>query len=159
MRFPLALLFFQDNPVWRGVALILAMLTDGLDGYVARRYGATSRIGTFLDPLADKFFVITVLAVLVSEDRLAAWEALAILCRDFSVIIFGIYLTLKGTVAEWQFRSIWYGKVTTAMQLAVLFGLTCGLAFPPFVFISFIALGLLALAELYQQRAKLKIEG
>ena len=99
------------------------------------------------------------LAVLLKENSLAPWEALAVLCRDFSVIIFGIYLTLRGKLSKWQFRSIWYGKVTTAMQLAVLFGLTCRITFPPFVYISFIVLGLLALIELYQERSKLRIEG
>lgn len=158
LRFPLALAFFQENPLWRCLALILAMVSDALDGYFARRYGNISRFGTFLDPVADKFFVITALIVLVGENRLASWEAITMLCRDFSVIIFGCYLAFKGTLPEYQFRAIWCGKITTAMQLIVLFGLTCRIPLSPFVYVTFVALGLLALVELYLERAKLKVE-
>jgi len=159
LRFPLSLAFLQDDPYLRLAAIILAMLTDCLDGYFARRYKAISRLGTFMDPFADKFFVFTALAVLISEQRLLPWEALSMLCRDFSVFIFGCYLAWKGVLAQYQFRAIWCGKVTTAMQLFVLCALTMQIAIPPFLYFSFIAIGLLALGELYLERAKLRIEG
>jgi len=159
LRFPLALAFLQDNPVWRGLALLLAMLTDGLDGYCARRYGKISRVGTFLDPLADKFFVFFVLGILLSENKIGSWEAMTMLCRDFSVILFGFYLAWKGTLAAYQFRAIWCGKIATALQFAVLLGLAFHANIPAFVYISFIFLGLFALIELYLERTKLKVEG
>ena len=56
MRFPLALVFLQDDPFWRCAALILAMLSDGLDGYCARRYGKISRFGTFMGPISGQIF-------------------------------------------------------------------------------------------------------
>jgi CDP-diacylglycerol---glycerol-3-phosphate 3-phosphatidyltransferase len=159
MRFPLALAFLQDNVVWRITALTLAMLSDALDGYIARRFGKISRLGTFLDPFADKLFVIFVLGIFLAENRLAPWEAATMLCRDFSVIIFGFYLAWKGTLNEYQFRAIWCGKVTTCIQFAVLFGLALRVSIPSQVFIFFIILGLLALIELYLSRTKLKVEG
>lgn len=158
LRFPLALAFLQDNPHWRALALLLTMLTDGLDGYLARRYSKISRLGTFLDPLADKFFVLLVLIVMLNENRLSLGEAAAMLGRDFSVVIFGCYLAWKGTLGDYQFRAIWCGKLTTALQLIVLIGLVYKVSFPPFMFASFIVLGLLALGELYLERAKLKVE-
>lgn len=159
MRFPLALAFLQDNVLWRITALILAMLSDGLDGYIARRFGKISRLGTFLDPLADKLFVIFVLGIFLAEGRLNLWEAATMLCRDFSVILFGFYLAWKGTLNQYQFRAIRCGKVTTVLQFAVLLGLTIHAAIPSFIFISFIILGLLALIELYGDRRRLKVEG
>ena len=57
LRGPLALFFIIDNAFYRCLAIVLAMATDSLDGYLARRFQMTSQIGAFLDPLMDKFFV------------------------------------------------------------------------------------------------------
>lgn len=156
LRIPLALAFLQANPVVRATAIVLAMLSDCLDGYLARRYQNSSRFGTLLDPISDKFFVFFVLGILMSENRLSGVQALTILCRDFSVILFTCYLAIKGKLATYECRAIWCGKVTTALQFIVLVGLTFHVTFPPFVFVSFIVLGLLALAELYFEKGQLK---
>lgn len=157
-RIPLALAFLHDSILWRVIALLLAMLSDGLDGYFARRLKKTSRIGTFLDPFSDKFFVFFVLTIFINENRISVEEAATMLCRDFSVILFGFYLAWKGTLGEYQFRAIWCGKITTAMQFIVLLGLSFQIIFPPFVYFVFIVIGLCALSELYLERTKLKIE-
>lgn len=148
IRAPLALLFLQDNVMFRCIAIILALLTDCLDGYLARRYQSVSRFGTLLDPMMDKFFVFTVLAVLIQEQHLSLWEAAAMIVRDFSVILFGFYLIATNKWTGYQFRSIWCGKVTTTLQLFVLLGLTLHYKIPMYIFIVFIALGVLALIEL-----------
>lgn len=158
LRFPLALAFLQDNAVYRAIAILLAMLSDCLDGHIARRYGKTSRFGTFLDPIADKLFVIFVLGILIGEKQILPWEALTMLSRDFSLLIFGAYLACKGTFGAYQFRAIWCGKVMTALQFTVLFGLVFHVQFSPFVYFLFIFIGLSALVELYLERAKLKVE-
>lgn len=148
-RLPLALFFLQNHPLYRAIAILLAMLSDGLDGYLARRYRSTSTIGSLLDPLMDKFFVLFCLGVFINEDKLTLWEAAAFICRDFSVLFFGITLALKGYLSTYQFRSIWCGKVTTFLQFSTLFALTLDVAIPSFAYAVFIALGLFALAELY----------
>lgn len=148
LRFPLALAFFQDNPVYRAIAIFLAMLSDSLDGYLARRYGNMSRLGTILDPLADKLFVICALGVFLYEDRLQLWEALTMLSRDFSVLLFGLYLKCKGDYPHYQFRAIWCGKVMTALQFVILFGLVFGIHFPSLVYILFLLIGVAAFIEL-----------
>lgn len=148
-RLPLALLFLSESIPLRALALVLAMASDFLDGFLARRYLLTTRIGTFLDPLMDKFFVIFVLSVMIAENRITVFEAASFICRDFSVFLFGCYLIARGYFAKYQFRAIWCGKVTTALQFAVLLALTCGYSVPLFVFSLFVALGLLALIELY----------
>lgn len=63
----------------------LAAVTDMLDGYVARRYGAVSTLGKLLDPLADKLLVTTALIMLIPLNRLPAWIALLILSRELLV--------------------------------------------------------------------------
>lgn len=157
LRFPLALAFLQENTAIRLIALILAMLSDGLDGFIARRYRCTSRFGTTVDPLADKFFVIFLLIVLLIENALGPWEAVSMLSRDFAVIIFGFYLRWKGTLSEYQYRAIWCGKITTTLQFAVLIALTVHLDVPAFVYMVFVLLGIAALVELYLERSKLKV--
>lgn len=149
LRGPLALLFMFDDALYRSLAIILAMATDSLDGYLARRYSKTSQIGAFLDPLMDKFFVFFAVTMFLLEGQLKPWEALALISRDFAVLIFGLYLGLRGTWANFQFRSIWSGKITTTLQFFVLLGLTFHLALPFYIFWCFIVLGILALFELY----------
>lgn len=148
-RIPLAFIFLNENLTLRLFALTIAMLTDFLDGYLARRNQWHSRLGTLLDPLTDKFFVFMVLFTLIGEHRLSLWEAGAMLCRDLSVIVFGVYLALRGYLARYQFRAIWCGKVTTTLQFMVLLALTLGYEVPSILYGSFIFLGILALAELY----------
>lgn len=149
LRFPLALVFLQENVVFRTIALLLAMVSDALDGYIARRYERTSRLGTVLDPLMDKFFVLFILGIFYFEQRLNLWEAVAMLSRDFAVILFGFYLFGKGALKTYRFRAIWCGKMTTLLQFGVLLALTFGMVVSPVIYCAFIILGLLALGELY----------
>lgn len=149
LRAPLALFFLLDSPLFRCLAISLAMASDYLDGYLARRLGQTSQFGAMLDPLMDKFFVAFAFAVFIHEGRLDWLETGALICRDFAVILFGLYLHFTGNWARYQFRAIWCGKVTTLLQFLVLFCLSVGGTIPGFVFALFIALGVFALIELY----------
>lgn len=152
LRLPLALFFLQDNVVFRSLALVLAMISDVLDGYIARRYVGTSRLGTLLDPLMDKFFVLFVLTIFYFEHRLSLWEASTMLSRDFAVILFGFYLFGKGALGNYQFRAIWCGKIMTLLQFSVLLGLTFNIAIPPVVYFIFILLGVLTFIVFYKQQ-------
>ncbi len=150
LRLPLAFIFLQDNPYFRALAIFIAMATDGLDGFVARRYQLVNRVGTLLDPLTDKFFVFFVLTVLIGEGRLSPLEGSFLLCRDFAVILYGFYLAMRSRLFSYQFRAIWCGKITTALQFIVLLGLTFKISFPVYVYGTFLLLGIFALGELYQ---------
>lgn len=149
LRGPLALLFLFDHPLYRAIAIIGAMATDYLDGYLARRFRMTSQVGAFLDPLMDKLFVLVAVNVFIFEGNLKIWEALALISRDFAVLLFGLYLAWIGSWSNFQFRSIWSGKITTTLQFFVLLGLTFHIAIPVYIFWCFIVLGVLALFELY----------
>lgn len=148
-RIPLAFCFIQDNPLYRSIIILAALLTDGLDGFLARRYQQTSRLGTLIDPFTDKFFVILTASVLIAEGKLNFIEICMLICRDFSVLLFGFYLLLKGRFSSYRFRAIWCGKITTVLQFTVLFGLVWNIIIPPAAYGMFIVLGILALFELY----------
>jgi cardiolipin synthase (CMP-forming) len=84
-------LMFLQELFWHWVALglfALACITDFFDGYVARRLHQISRLGRFLDPIADKLVVAAILLVLVSIRHIDGWSVLAaliILCREILV--------------------------------------------------------------------------
>lgn len=147
-RLPLALFFLQDNPLFRCLALVLALLSDVFDGYIARKYCLSSRLGAILDPITDKFFVVFVLVILIQENQITLGEAAAMVSRDFAVMLFGLYLIFQGRLSTYRFRAIWSGKVTTFLQLSVLFGLICHIALPAYTFAGFTLLGICALIEL-----------
>jgi CDP-diacylglycerol--glycerol-3-phosphate 3-phosphatidyltransferase len=150
LRSPLAFLFLQENPSLRLLAIILAMLTDSIDGYLARRYRSTSRFGAILDPTMDKFFVYFALAVLCQEGRLVWWEAAAVLSRDFFLCLYGILILVKREWGSVVFRSVRWGKATTALQFVTLIGLVYGFSFPWILFVIFAIMGWLAFLELLQ---------
>ena len=158
LRAPLALLFFYDNILLRALAIILAMVTDYLDGYLARRLKMTSQLGAFLDPLMDKIFVITAAAIIIQEGRMQIWEALSLISRDFAVLIFGFYLAVQGKWGKFKFRSIWCGKLVTTLQFFVLLGLIFNAFIPSYVYYLFILLGMLSLVELYLVEKNRKIQ-
>lgn len=152
LRAPLAFLFLIENTTLRIVAIVLAMLTDSIDGYLARRRQAVTRFGAILDPAMDKFFVLFTLSVLFSEGRLEVWQGCAMISRDFFLCVFGIYLSISGYWESYKFTAIRWGKVTTALQFLVLIGLTLGITFPGYFYWIFILFGMLAFVELWQIR-------
>jgi len=148
LRAPLALLFLMEKPIFRLTAIVLAMATDSIDGYLARRSRSVTQFGAILDPAMDKFFVFFALGVLMMQGCLEKWQACAMISRDFFLCLFAIYLALAGKWQDYEFRSIRWGKVTTALQFIVLIGLSLEVPFPGYVYILFIVSGCLAFIEL-----------
>lgn len=111
-------LYFIDNysPVRSFIAMLIylgAALTDSLDGYVARRYQQISVLGKFLDPLADKLIVTSVLVYLTAMDRCPAWLVVALLARELAVTGLRSIATTEGLVISASDS----GKQKTALQL------------------------------------------
>ena len=128
---------------------MLAMVSDCIDGYFARKNKSVSKFGAILDPLMDKFFVYFVLAVCYLEKDLKLWQAFTFLSRDIALIIFAIYLTVKRKWETTEWRAFFWGKVSTASQFAILLLLTFKLTIPSFVYIFLVIFGLLALREFF----------
>ena len=148
-RAPLAFLFFIESSAVRIIAVILAMLTDMIDGWLARRYRSTSRFGAILDPVTDKFFVFFILTILMIENKITTFSVVAMLSRDIALAIFGTYLLLIRQFKITQFRSIIWGKVSTALQFGAIIAICAGWSIPPATYFIFIALSALALVELF----------
>ena len=99
------LLFYWSNP-WSNpiaaVVFIAAALTDTLDGYLARRYGYTTPLGEFLDPVADKLMVATALVLLVGHDTrtFIVITAIVIIGREITVSALREWMAQVGARAQ-----------------------------------------------------------
>ena len=109
---------------WLAVAFfVVAAITDGVDGYVARRFNQRTRLGAILDPLADKALVLTALLFLSwnpgrAFDQLPLWFPIIILSRDV-LVVFGVALVWIMS-REPEIRPHWIGKIATALQMVIL---------------------------------------
>lgn len=95
-------LLLLDSPYMKllgVVVFVVASLTDIYDGYHARKYGLTSRLGAFLDPLADKFLITAAFLIYVWEGYLALWMVLLVVLRDVVVTGLRVY-------AEWKNKPV-----------------------------------------------------
>jgi CDP-diacylglycerol--glycerol-3-phosphate 3-phosphatidyltransferase len=87
---PVVWLFDRGTPLSQSLAFILflaASITDGLDGWAARRLGCASNVGVFLDPMADKIFanVLLIWVACYHPDWIPLWATLLLLVREFAV--------------------------------------------------------------------------
>ena len=102
---------------WIAFALFaLLSLTDGIDGYVARSRDKITRLGIFLDPLADKLLVTAALVALVELQEIAAWVVVVILSREFAVTGLRLIASAEGIVIS----AHWLGKLKTVSQITLV---------------------------------------
>ncbi len=98
------------------VIFIVASSTDAVDGYIARKTNQITKLGKFLDPIADKLLVTAALIVLVQRNQLTAWAAMIIIGRD--LIVTGLRLVAAGE-GQVIAASIW-GKIKTLTQMVAI---------------------------------------
>src|SRR6202790_3964916 len=112
--------FWWAHPA-AGVGFALAGITDTLDGYFARKLGLTSRLGAFLDPVADKLIVAAALVLIVSADPrwFVAIMATVIIGREIAVSALREWMAEIG--ARGRIKVSMLGKYQTIMQI---FGLS-----------------------------------
>lgn len=108
---------------------IIAAITDGLDGYIARSRKMVTNFGKFLDPLADKLLISAVLISLVEMGRLDAWVAIVIISREFAVTGLRLVAAANGTIIAASNLAKW----KTAFQIIAVVSLVLD-NFPFYVF-------------------------
>jgi CDP-diacylglycerol--glycerol-3-phosphate 3-phosphatidyltransferase len=112
----LLLVPFPNHDQIAAAVFLAASLTDTLDGQLARRRGQVTELGKFLDPLADKLFILSVLIVLVQRELLPAWVVLVVFGRE-------LLITVLRSVSAGQGRVIAatpFGKTKTATQIGAV---------------------------------------
>lgn len=115
---PFFIVITPDHPFYGAVIFGIASITDFLDGYVARKTGQITKFGIILDPIADKFLVISALILLVDMAKLSVWIATIIVVREFLVTALRVVALSKDIVIPAEMG----GKLKTGFQItAILF--------------------------------------
>jgi cardiolipin synthase len=98
----------------------LAAVTDLLDGYVARRRGSQSRLGAFLDPVADKLLLTASFVTLTYLKILPFWITAVVISRDVLLVVGALVVHVAG--GRIYPRPTWAGKAATFFQVATVLG-------------------------------------
>lgn len=128
----------RDGLRWVTLGLfVLGVISDAVDGYVARTRKLHSKLGTLLDPIADKCLILGTLISLSAIDglptwmRIPAWFNLIVISRDALLIAGG--MVLFATKNHWAITPNLLGKWTTAMQMIVVVSVLLRLPFQDFL--------------------------
>lgn len=128
------------------IVFLIAGLTDGLDGYVARRYNQQSSLGVILDPIADKGLMLSAIISLsisnwntvdLEYGKLPIWFPVIVITRDFILVLGAIILHLLNGKVDVKPR--WSGKVATFFQITAIAWVMLQLRFLPLLWIVILA--------------------
>lgn len=124
------LLYFPGRITCMLAALvfIFAAITDWMDGYIARKWNMVSSMGKFLDPLADKLLISSVLIMFVMLAWAPAWVVIVIVCRELMITGLRALAIDEGIVLA----ADKFGKAKTVLQICAIIPLT--IHFPLFGF-------------------------
>ncbi len=106
---------------------VLAGISDAVDGFIARQYNLRSRLGTYLDPIADKMLLVSIYLSLTFIGEMPAWLAVIVASRDVFII--------GGVILAWildrpiDVRPLWISKLNTAAQIIYAAAVLGDLAF------------------------------
>jgi CDP-diacylglycerol--glycerol-3-phosphate 3-phosphatidyltransferase len=109
------------------VVFLVAAVSDGLDGYVARRYNQRSSLGVILDPIADKGLLLSGIITLSISNwsetapnygKFPAWFPVLVITRDVVILVGAAVLHLL--IGRVRVRPHWTGKIATVLQMAAI---------------------------------------
>jgi len=110
----------RADPSFRVGVILVAALTDWLDGFLARRSKRTTRWGALLDPITDRIFVFAAVCVYLFERQLTGVQYLVLIFRDLMTAIGFVVARNVSWLRPITFRARLAGKLVTALQLVVL---------------------------------------
>ncbi len=102
-------------------AFLVAAASDGLDGYIARRYNQKSQLGVILDPIADKGLLLAAIITLSFSNwsyEFPLWFPVLVITRDAVILVGSVVLHLL--VGKLQVKPSWIGKTATAFQMIAI---------------------------------------
>lgn len=156
---PFFVLSVYHHPLLGAVVFGIASLTDFLDGYLARHSGQITKFGIIMDPIADKFLVISALVVLVDMERLSVWIAIILIVRDFLITALRVVALSKDIVIPSEMG----GKLKTTAQItAILCLILAGSLFDNKIIVILLTCYLLLLTSftlVYVTKRKFKVAG
>ena len=111
-------LLIADRYVEATILFVAAGVSDAVDGFIAKRFGAASELGAFLDPIADKALLVSVFITLGAAGALPAWLIVTVLSRD--VLIIGGMLVSYLLSNPMAVRPLIVSKLNTAAQILLI---------------------------------------
>ncbi len=115
---PILMLFVNDEFGWALGLFIIAGLSDGIDGYLAKRYDWNTRLGAFLDPAGDKLLVAWSFGTLAYLGHIPVWLAVIVISRDV-VIVAGSFM-YHYLVRRLEGEPTRISKLNTGLEFAFL---------------------------------------
>jgi len=122
------ILIAYDHYRWALLVLVVAGLSDGIDGLLARSLNQRSALGAYLDPIADKLLLSSSFIILAFKNQLAWWLTIIVLSRDVLILIVAVVILLVSGYRP--FPPSIYGKLTTAAEIVLVFLVVLGAAYP-----------------------------
>ena len=122
----------------------VAAATDILDGWFARRSGAT-RWGALIDPIADRVFALAAVSTLLFEGALTTWQYFVLISRDLMTAVGFLVARSVSWLRPIEFKARWLGKAVTVLQLAAF---VVALAAPEWTTPVVIAVGIASVASI-----------
>ena len=122
------ILISYEHYKWALIILIIAGLTDGIDGLLARKLNQKSALGAYLDPIADKLLLSSSFVILAMAKKVAWWLTLMVLIRDVLLLIVAAVIILISGYRP--FPPSIYGKFTTFFQIVLVFAVVLAAAYP-----------------------------
>ncbi len=101
------------------ILFIIAGLSDGADGLIARLFNQKSKLGSYLDPLADKILLIAAFVVLAVHGFIPPWLTVLAISRDILILLGVLFFFLNGM--DIVIRPSLASKITTCLQLGTIF--------------------------------------
>jgi cardiolipin synthase len=122
------ILISYEHYRWALLVLVVAGFSDGIDGLIARKFNQRSSLGAYLDPIADKLLLSSSFIILAFKKQLAWWLTILVLSRDVLILIVAVVIILSSGYRP--FPPSIYGKLTTAVQIMLVFGIVLAAAYP-----------------------------
>ena len=116
--FPIVWLLISQHYGSALFVFAIAGFTDGLDGFLAKQYNWQSRLGSILDPIADKLLLIASFATLTWLGLLPLWLLLLVLTRDIFIVAGG--LVYHHLIASFDLTPVWSSKINTVAQIVLV---------------------------------------
>jgi cardiolipin synthase len=139
---PIAWTLTHDRPVATLWLFLLAAISDGADGFLAKRFGWQTSIGAVLDPAADKILLVLVFVVLALEGRVPMWFAVTAVARDL-VIVFG-HMAYRHWFGPLEVSPTKVSKINTTCQILYILAVVARGAFGMPADLVVLAMGALA---------------
>lgn len=112
---------------WAFAGFLIAGISDGVDGFIARQFDQRSELGAYLDPMADKVLLVSVFVMLGYMGHLPLWLVVMVVSRDALIVSAVLLSTIMGNPVE--MKPLMVSKLNTLMQIVLVLAILAAAAF------------------------------